>query len=223
MEIFNNIFLANTTMAIKPYLISAVCAIFCGLLVAFSSSLKYRISKSFFATLIVLPLTVQTVIIMVNGSVGTGIAVAGAFSLIRFRSVPAKGRDIVSIFVAMTAGLACASGYVGVAILFTLIACALIALFATIKMRSDREQELQITIPENLNFTSVFDDVFEKYTKKATLMTVKTTNMGSLFKLTYIIEMKNDSQIREFIDDLRVRNGNLEIAVLKNNVNLEEL
>ena len=223
MEIFNNIFLANTTMAIKPYLISAVCAIFCGLLVAFSSSLKYRISKSFFATLIVLPLTVQTVIIMVNGSVGTGIAVAGAFSLIRFRSVPAKGRDIVSIFVAMTAGLACASGYVGVAILFALIACALIALFATIKMRSDREQELQITIPENLNFTSVFDDVFEKYTKKATLMTVKTTNMGSLFKLTYIIEMKNDSQIREFIDDLRVRNGNLEIAVLKNNVNLEEL
>ena len=223
MEIFNNIFLANTTMAIKPYLISAVCAIFCGLLVAFSSSLKYKISKSFFATLIVLPLTVQTVIIMVNGSVGTGIAVAGAFSLIRFRSVPAKGRDIVSIFVAMTAGLACASGYVGVAILFALIACALIALFATIKMRSDREQELQITIPENLNFTSVFDDVFEKYTKKATLMTVKTTNMGSLFKLTYIIEMKNDSQIREFIDDLRVRNGNLEIAVLKNNVNLEEL
>ena len=223
MEIFNNIFLANTTMAIKPYLISAVCAIFCGLLVAFSSSLKYRISKSFFATLIVLPLTVQTVIIMVNGSVGTGIAVAGAFSLIRFRSVPAKGRDIVSIFVAMTAGLACASGYVGVAILFALIACALIALFATIKMRSDREQELQITIPENLNFTSVFDDVFEKYTKKATLMTFKTTNMGSLFKLTYIIEMKNDSQIREFIDDLHVRNGNLEIAVLKNNVNLEEL
>jgi hypothetical protein len=160
---------------------------------------------------------------MVNGSVGTGIAVAGAFSLIRFRSVPAKARDIVSIFVSMTAGLASAAGYVGVAISFSVLASLLIILFSVIKMKSDREQELHITIPENLNFTSVFDEIFEKYTKKATLMSVKTTNMGSLFKLVYIIEMKNDSEVREFIDELRIRNGNLEIAVLKNNVNSLEL
>lgn len=223
MEFFSNIFYTNANMSVKPYLISAACAIFCGLLVALVSSHKNRISKSFFASLILLPLTVQTVIIMVNGSVGTGIAVAGAFSLIRFRSVPAKAKDIISIFIAMSAGLACASGFVSVAIVFSLIASLIIFLFSVIKMKSDREQELNITIPENLNFTSVFDEVFEKYTKKATLMSVKTTNMGSLFKLTYIVEMKNDGEVREFIDELRIRNGNLEIALLKNNVNTLEL
>ena len=109
MNLFSNIFLNG--MSIFTYVLSAACAIVCGLLVALVTSFKYRITKSFFASLIVLPLAVQTVIVMVNGSVGTGIAVAGAFSLIRFRSVPAKARDIVSIFVAMTAGLSCAAGY----------------------------------------------------------------------------------------------------------------
>ena len=114
MSLFNNIFLGG--MSVATYLLSAGAAIFCGLLVALVTSFKYRITKSFFASLIVLPLAVQTVIVMVNGSVGTGIAVAGAFSLIRFRSVPAKARDIVSIFVAMTAGLSCAAGYVGIGV-----------------------------------------------------------------------------------------------------------
>ena len=160
MSLFNNIFLGG--MSVATYLLSAGAAIFCGLLVALVTSFKYRITKSFFASLIVLPLAVQTVIVMVNGSVGTGIAVAGAFSLIRFRSVPAKARDIVSIFVAMTAGLSCAAGYVGIGVLFALIACACILVLSSINMRSDREQELIITVPENLNFTGAFDDVFEK-------------------------------------------------------------
>ena len=165
----------------------------------------------------------QTVIVMVNGNIGAGIAVAGAFSLIRFRSVPAKAREIVSLFVAMTAGLACAAGYVGIAVLFTVIACACILVLSSINMRSDKEQELRITIPENLNFVGTFDDIFEQYTKKATLTSVKSANMGSLYKLTYRIEMKNDGDMRKFIDDLRIRNGNLEISILRIEGSAEEL
>lgn len=221
MELFANIF--TTPMSIGTYLISGVMALICGLLTAIASSVKQRITKSFFITLTVLPFAVQTVILMVNGSVGTGIAVAGAFSLVRFRSVPGKARDIVSVFVAMTAGLTCASGFVGIGVLFTLVACAVMVAFSFVKMSSDRELELRITVPENLNFTGAFDEIFEKYTRKAVMLNLKTTNMGSLYKLTYKIQMKNDKEIRAFIDDLRVRNGNLEISVLKMEGSVEEL
>ena len=220
-NIFYNVFFEGLNLS--AYLLSAGAAIFCGALVAFASAFRSNITKSFFTALVLLPFAVQTVIIMVNGSVGTGIAVAGAFSLIRFRSVPAKARDIVSIFVAMTAGLSCAAGYVGIGVLFTLISCACILLLSFVKISSDREQELHITIPENLNFTGAFDDLFEKYTKKNTLISVKSANMGSLYKLTYRIEMKNDNELRAFIDDLRVRNGNLEISIFNIEANSEEL
>lgn len=221
MDIFSNIFVGG--MSVGTYIISALVAIVCGALVALASSVRARVSKSYFASLIVLPLAVQTVIVMVNGNVGAGIAVAGAFSLIRFRSVPAKAREIVSLFVAMTAGLSCASGYVGIAVLFTIIACVCIIALSSIKMRSDREMELRITIPENLNFTGAFDEIFEKYTTQNSLISIKTANMGSLFKLTYRIQMKNESELRQFIDDLRVRNGNLEITVTQLEGSAEEL
>ena len=221
MNLFGNIFLNGMTVA--TYLISAVFALVCGTVVALASSFKSRASKSLFATLIILPFAVHTVILMVNGNIGAGIAVAGAFSLVRFRSVPAKAREIISLFVAMASGLACASGYVGIACIFTLIACACLVLLSNLNMRSDREQELRITIPENLNFTGAFDDLFEKYTTRTTLVSVKSANMGSLYKLTYRIEMKNDNEMRDFIDDIRVRNGNLEIALFRIDANSEEL
>ncbi len=221
MNLFSNIFLNG--MSVGNYLISAAVAIACGLLVASASSIRARISKSFFLSLIVLPLAVQTVIVMVNGNVGAGIAVAGAFSLIRFRSVPAKAREIVSLFVAMTAGLSCAAGYVGIAVLFTLIACVCIVILSVFKMSSEREMELRIAIPENLNFTGAFDDLFDRYTKKSDLLSVKTANMGSIYKLTYRIQMKNEGDVRKFIDDLRVRNGNLEVSIMRLEGNAEEL
>lgn len=221
MELFSNIFVGG--MSIGTYVISGVVALVCGLLVALATGFRQRMTKSFFVSLIVLPLAVQTVIIMVNGNVGTGIAVAGAFSLIRFRSVPGKARDIVSVFIAMTAGLASAAGYVGIAVLFTLIACACIVVFSMINMRSDRELNMRITIPETLDFVGAFDDVLEKYTKKSSLISMKTTNMGSLYKLTYKIEMKNEKDMRDFIDELRVRNGNLEILIFKTEGTAEEL
>lgn len=221
MNIFDNIFFEG--LNIGTYLISAAVAIVCGALVAFVSSFRSHTTKSFFITLVLLPFAVQTVILMVNGSVGTGIAVAGAFSLVRFRSLPAKAKDIIAIFLSMTAGLACAAGYVGIALLFSVVACIFFVILSSIRMRSDKAQELRITIPENINFVGAFDDVFEKYTAKSELLNVKSANMGSLYKLTYRIEMKNENDVREFIDELRVRNGNLEIAIFKIQGNAEEL
>ena len=220
-NIFYNIFFEG--LSVNSYVISAAIALLCGALVAFVTSFRSRTTKSFIVTLVLLPFAVQTVILMVNGSVGTGIAVAGAFSLVRFRSLPAKAKDIISIFLAMTAGLACAAGYVAIAVLFTVTACALFMLLSNIKMQSDNVQELRITIPENLNFVGMFDDLFEKYTSKNELLAVKSANMGSLYKLTYRIVMKNDNDVREFIDELRIRNGNLEIAIFKIVENAEEL
>lgn len=219
--IFDNIFMQG--LGVSTYLVSAAVALVCGALVALVSSLRSHTTKSFVITLVLLPFAVQTVILMVNGSVGTGIAVAGAFSLVRFRSLPAKAKDIISIFVSMTAGLACASGYVGIAALFTFVASAIFLALSLIKMKSDKVQELRITIPENINFVDAFDDVFKKYTVKNELLTVKSANMGSLYKLTYRIEMKNQNEIRDFIDELRVRNGNLEISIFRMEGNAEEL
>ena len=156
---------------------------------------------------------VCTVIAMVNGNIGTGVAVMGAFSLIRFRSVPGKARDIVVIFLSMTAGLACAGGYIGIALAFTLIVCLCMILLTLIPMGGERTMDLHITIPESLRYANEFDDLFQKYLKSHRLVKAKTANMGSLYKLHYRVELKDAKQSQAFIDELRCRNGNLEIAL----------
>ena len=150
---------------------------------------------------------------MVNGNVGTGIAVAGAFSLVRFRSVPGKAKEIAAIFLVMTAGLSCAAGYIGIAIVFTVIVSAAVIIVMRIPMREEREMCLHMTVPESLQFTDAFNDIFGKYTSSCSLVSAKTTNMGSLYKLVYKIELNSKEKMREFIDELRCRNGNLEIMI----------
>jgi uncharacterized membrane protein YhiD involved in acid resistance len=145
--------------------------------------------------------------------IGTGIAVAGAFSLVRFRSVPGKAREIASIFLSMTAGLACAAGYVAIGIVFTTLVSVVMLVFAFIPLKREREYELRITIPESLAFNKAFDDIFDEYTKSYRLTKTKTSNMGSLYKLTYIVDLKDPDLSQEMIDALRTRNGNLEIAL----------
>ena len=205
------------------YLVSAGFAFLCGAVAALSATFRARVSKSFLISLVILPVIVQTVITMVNGNVGTGIAVAGAFSLVRFRSVPGRAREIAAIFLAMTAGLACAAGYVAIALLFTLITGAVILLLSIAPVRSEREWDMRITIPESLNYTNVFDDIFSTYTKSARLVGVRTTNMGSLYRLDYRIEMKDPNATKEMIDELRCRNGNLEIRIATASERSEEL
>ena len=210
-EMFQSITTEGFTVGV--YLVCVVAALACGAIAAFAASFRSHTSKSFLVALILMPAIVQTVITMVNGNIGTGVAVMGAFSLVRFRSVPGKAKDIVAIFLAMTAGLACASGYVSVALLFTAIIAVVMILAAYIPTKGEREVELKITVPETLNYTDAFRDVFDKYTKRNRLVGMKTTAMGSLFKLTYRIEMKDRREEKTFVDELRCRNGNLEIAI----------
>ena len=203
----------NGSIGIETYLLCLLCAFVCGVITAAASAYRSNVSKSFLVSLILLPAIVETVITMVNGNVGTGVAVMGAFSLVRFRSVPGRARDIVSIFLAMTAGLACAAGYVAIALLFTVIVCTAMLIIAHIPIGDERLMDLRITVPESLRFGGKFDDIFNEYTQKCHLVKTKTTNMGSLYKLQYRVEIKDKKKIQEFIDKLRCRNGNLEISI----------
>jgi len=220
-SLFNGIFDTTLTnvITVSDFLLCVAVSIVIGIIFAAVFSFKANSSKSFLITLALLPATVCVVIMMVNGNIGTGVAVAGAFSLVRFRSVPGKAREMASIFLSMTAGLACAAGYVGIALTFTAIISAIMLVFSLIPIRREREYELHITVPESLNFHGAFDEVLGKYARSNKLIKTKTSNMGSLYKLTYIVDLKDPDCIKEMIDALRERNGNLEIAL---NVACEE-
>ena len=152
---------------------------------------------------------------MVNGNLGTSVAILGAFSLVRFRSLPGTSKEILSVFFAMTIGLITGMGHLLFAFIVTIIGCIMIILLSKISVfeRNKQEKILKIVIPENLDYTNVFDDVFAKYTKKVELEQVKTINMGSLFELKYNLLLNKDINEKNFIDDLRIKNGNLKIIL----------
>lgn len=212
-DLFASIITAGAGLTLKSYLVALATSLLCGLIVLLATSFKNNVTKSFAVTVLLLPAIVQTVIMMVNGNVGTGIAVAGAFSLVRFRSVPGKAREIASIFLAMTAGLASAAGYVAIAILFTAVISVIMLVFSLIPIKREREYELHVTVPESLNFDGAFDPIFKEYARSSRLVKTKTSSMGSLYKLTYILDLKDCSRSKEMIDKIRERNGNLEISL----------
>ncbi|MBR6577819.1 MAG: DUF4956 domain-containing protein [Clostridia bacterium] len=212
-DLFASIITAGAGLTLQSYLVALGTSLLCGLIVLLATSFKNNVTKSFAVTVLLLPAIVQTVIMMVNGNVGTGIAVAGAFSLVRFRSVPGKAREIASIFLAMTAGLASAAGYVGIAILFTAVISVIMLVFSLIPIKREREYELHVTVPESLNFDGAFAPIFKEYARSSRLVKTKTSSMGSLYKLTYILDLKDYSRSKEMIDKIRERNGNLEISL----------
>ena len=199
---------------IENFLICIVASIALGLVIAFGYMYKNKYSKSFVITLAPLPAIVQVVIMLVNGNIGTGVAVMGAFSLVRFRSIPGSAKEIGIIFLAMAVGLAVGMGFVAIAVVFTLIITLVSVLFTVTKFGESRKatKELKITIPENLNYNSLFDDIFDEYTISNKLICVKTTNMGSLYQLMYNIEERDESREKDMIDAIRCRNGNLDIV-----------
>lgn len=218
-RLFNSLLMEGTaTFSLMNFLICTLASLFLGWIIAWSYMRKTQYNKGFVITLFVLPSIVQMVILLVSGSVGTGVAALGAFSLVRFRSIPGTAKEISSIFLAMAVGLATGTGYVGIAILFTAIVCATMLLlnYSSFGEKGEGERLLRITIPENLDYTNVFDDIFTEFLEKEELLEVKTTNMGSLFRLEYQIEMKESNQEKELIDALRIRNGNLEISCSRN-------
>jgi hypothetical protein len=205
-----------SAMTLGDFVLCFAVALVLGVMLALICAYKNNFTKSFTVTLALLPSVVALVIIMVNGNLGTGIAVAGAFSLIRFRSAPGSAREICAIFIAMAAGLALGTGYLAYAALFTLVAGGVFALLSISKFGekefNTREKQLKVTISEDLDYTNIFDDLFSEYTEKWALTNVKTTNMGSMYKLTYRLTLKDANREKEFIDKLRCRNGNLEIV-----------
>lgn len=219
--LFQGVFDTSLTsvIGVGDFLLCIGVSLIIGVFLAAVYTYKNRYTQSFILTLALIPAVVCVVIMMVNGNVGAGVAVAGAFSLVRFRSVPGTAKEICAIFLAMAAGLITGMGYLAFGVLFAVILSAFMILYARLgigsknSMQSDKT--LQIVIPENLDYNGVFDEVMSKYTQKAELEMVKTTNMGSLFKLTYHVVLKDVALEKEFIDKLRCRNGNLEISLSK--------
>ncbi len=218
---FDSVYTGEITLSV--YLLCTGVALLCGLITAPAAAFRTHATKSFITTLILLPAIVETVILMVNGNVGTGIAVAGAFSLVRFRSVPGKAKEIAAIFLVMTAGLTCAAGYLGIALLFSVGAALVLVVLGFIPTPGEKEAELRITVPESLSYKEAFDDIFATYTSKHTLVQIKTTAMGSLFKLRYRVRIKTGADTKDMLDALRCRNGNLEIALTYAGETNEEL
>ncbi len=200
------------SLTLSTMLICTAVSLVIGAVIAFVFSRGERTSKGFAMTLTLLPAIVQMVIMLVNGDVGTGVAVMGAFGLVRFRSAPGSAKEICAIFLAMAAGLATATQHLLAAIIFTAIICAVVAVIGTLGAKTTEEKCLKITIPESLDYSGAFSDIFSKYTETNTLDEVKTSNMGSLYKLSYTITMKDSSKEKQMIDELRERNGNLEIS-----------
>ena len=206
------------TILVEDFLLCLGVALALGLIMAVAYIWKSEYSRSFLVTIALLPAVVCVVIMMVNGNIGAGVAVAGAFSLVRFRSAPGSAKEIMAIFLAMGAGLICGMGYLAFAALFTLVMC-LVFLACNLASGGNqmdaRQKILKITIPEDLDYSGVFDDIFARYTTHQELIQVKTTNMGSMFRLTYQVTLRSAGLEKEMIDAIRQRNGNLEIMVSK--------
>ncbi len=228
-NLFKGLFDAEleAVISVTDFLLCLGFSLVLGLVLSFAYMYRTRYTKSFVVTLALLPAVVCIVIMLVNGNVGTGVAVAGAFSLVRFRSVPGTAKEICTLFLAMGAGLICGMGYLGFAVLFTVVMCIMFVLYNKIDFGAKKNaatfKTLTVTIPEDLDYTEIFDDIFEEFTSGYDLMRVKTTNMGSLFKLTYNITLKDFKYEKEMLDKIRCRNGNLEITVSKQETTVTEL
>ena len=220
-NLFKGLFDTDLTAVISAtdFLLCLGTSLIIGILMAFAYMYRTRYTKSFVVTLALLPAVVCVVIMMVNGNVGTGVAVAGAFSLVRFRSVPGTAKEICTLFLAMGAGLIAGMGYLGFALLFTAVMCVMFVLYNRLDFGTKKNaatfKTFTITIPEDLDYSGIFDDIFSEFTTSHDLVRVKSTNMGSMFKLTYNVMLRDVTREKEMIDKIRCRNGNLEIAVSK--------
>ncbi len=227
-NISGSLFSSTTpTISISNFLFCIFVSLVAGVILAYIYTYKNKYTKSFVVTLALLPAVVCIVIMMVNGNIGAGVAVAGAFSLVRFRSVPGTAREICAIFLAMAVGLIIGMGYLAIGLLSAVL-LGLVNLVYNItdfgEMKTNyNDKTLRITIPEDLDYADIFEDLFMKYTSRHEIVRVKTSNMGSLYKLTYNLTLKDSKQEKEFIDKLRCRNGNLEVSSSKQETTAGEL
>jgi len=204
----------STELSIETLMYCTLTSVGLGIVIALVHRFTSKYNKNFLITLAILPILVQSIILMVSGNLGTSVAILGAFSLVRFRSLPGTSKEILSVFFSMTVGLATGMGQLLFAVIITVIVSLLLVIFSKIKFgEKNNVKVLKVTLPDNLDYTEVFDDIFEKYLKSYTLEKVKTTNLGSLFEITYSVIVKSGINEKEFIDDIRSRNGNLKISL----------
>ena len=209
-----------SSLTASSFLLCSLTSLVLGLAIAFIFKFRSKISSGFMVTLAILPLIVQVVITLVNGNIGAGVAVMGVFSLVRFRSIPGSAKDICAVFLAMAVGLAAGMGYLTLAIALTVV----VGIANTVYMLSPlghedkqpkdaNERRLVVKIPEDLDYYGMFDDLFEQFTSDVSLETVRTTNMGSLYELTYLLKLKDPTLEKRLLDGMRMRNGNLAIQI----------
>ena len=207
----------NTTVTAGKFFIMAAAALIAGFLFAFIMSFRVRSTKRFFIVTALIPFVVATVITFVNGNIGAGVAIGGAFTLIRFRSAQGSSEEIAAILIAMGSGIAFGMGFVAYGVIILLCLALLFIVFSFFPFFEHKhlteDKLLRITIPESLEYSGAFDDVFSHYLKDWESVGVKTTGMGSMYRLSFKIKMKDQTKEKEFIDELRTKNGNLEIAV----------
>lgn len=215
----------SSTLTLQSTLLCTLCSLLCGCAVALVYRKEEKHSSNFIASLIVLPILVQFVIMLVNGNLGTGVAVVGTFSLVRFRSVPGSSKEICYIFLAMAIGLATGMGYLGFAALFTCLSIVVLFTMVLFPLSNSnaRLKELRITIPENLDYTEVFNDIFREFTDRACLNRVKTTNLGSMYELQYEVLLCDLRKEKMLMDAIRCRNGNLTVICSRIKITHEEL
>lgn len=215
----------TASISLQNCLICIGVAIILGLVISFTHKLTSKTTPNFLLTLSILPVLVFTVILLVNGNLGTSLAVAGVFGLIKFRSRQGSSKEILSVFWAVAVGLALGMGYVVFSTILTLLVAILIFSINSIltKNYNNNNRKLKVVIPENLDYNEVFEEILEKYTNTYELTKVKTTNMGSTFELSYIVEMKNNINSKDMIDEIRVRNGNMLVMLERPEISEEEL
>lgn len=202
----------SSTITVPVFLLCTAVSLALGAGVALVSRFRAKCTSSFSVALTILPATVQLVIMLVNGNIGAGVAVAGAFGLVRFRSAQGSAREIAAIFLAMAIGLATGMGYLTLAALAFVLLGGVMLLASMLRLGENTERVLRVTIPENLDYEGLFDDLFEKYTKTHSLERVKTSNMGTLYELQYRVRFRDAQPPKAFFDELRCRNGNLNIS-----------
>lgn len=217
---FESIFTTTSdgAISVSQSMLAMFAAVIAGTVIAVFYMLicrKESCQKNFIIGLAILPAIVSVVILLIGSNVARAFSMAGAFALVRFRSAPGSAKDISIVFFSMAAGLACGLGYVTFAAVFVMVILVVLLLFhlSGLGLKNNKRRQLRVTIPENLNYTNVFDEVFEKYTSENRLDKVKTTNMGTMFELTYDVCLKDEKEEKNFIDELRIRNGNLNIVL----------
>ena len=222
-NIFGSIF--SNSLTLGTFLISIIASLVLGLILTLGFMYRNTYTKSFITALVLIPAIEAVVIMMVNDNLGVGLSVAGSFALIRFRSVKGSAKELATVFMAMTIGIMCGSGFIALAAVFTLVITLVMFTLTLLNYggQSINERYLKVTIPESLDYEDILDEVLDKYTTRYELESVKTLSLGSLFRVDYSISMKNKNDIKKMIDELRVKNGNLEITCSKQVIDREEL